>query len=880
MGVLFRTPVEPKGIVMAKKKTAAKKFPPKKKAPRKKAVRKPPKAKASKTTISPSLSSPEKEPDEGSFTKDEHGRLQRQKKVNKRGRPKGVSPTPRKGGKPSLKLQAASRASSDHSKKEWTDSLRDIANLPPHETKRPFSFDTINWERRKACKADPLLDLQTYFPKIFYLGWADYQRSLISNIEDRVRFGGKKAFGCPRGGGKTAICRGMIIRATKYGLRNFAFFIGSKEPKAIQTLRSIKGLWYRSQELQEDFPEIAYPVYRVEGRSMAGSEGQTYKGERTHLKWAAGEVQYPCMLFDEEQVQGFLEHEPESLIWLPDAGISIPKFLIKSAGTIIRVAGVDGSIRGEAELHPFLLTQPRPDLVLLDDVQKDQRADSPKACEDLERLIESAVDYLAAPDISQTTLMPCTVIREDDVSDRYLTPIKKPEWTGERHGIIIKYPQGIDDDSISSDTEQGRLWLQYEQLREQSFLTHGDNRGGNKFYADNKEAMDAGFQVSWEGRYKSQSEDPNQNELSAIQAAMNWRFKDLASFHSEGQNRPRKIIDDMAITLTASQVAENVTYVGRNELTPQWRILTAFVDVQGEILFYGVLAVDHDMTGQFIDYGTWPSVNTRFFTKNQTYGWGLLSREYFKRYPEEKPIRKGGKLEAPLEPKIYYALSQLIPALLSRKFVCDANGNTTTIRGLAIDMKWSATTDVVKRFIREYNNEKVIGYQGHAYLPSYKQLEEYNDEWLYEHKQYPHVQESTWCIKNDTKGFRYVLADVNRLKTNLMKRLGSPQGSKGCITLFNASPDEHRMFAEHVAESEYPDPITARGFQKDCWKPKPGKERDNDFLDVAAGAYCMASICGASLKTKNEIIADQEVSKRKPKRRTLRDAYKNRKVRS
>ena len=88
--------------------------------------------------------------------------------------------------------------------------------------------------------------------------------------------------------------------------------------------------------------------------------------------------------------------------------------------------------------------------------------------------------------------------------------------------------------------------------------------------------------------------------------------------------------------------------------------------------------------------------------------------------------------------------------------------------------------------------------------------------------------------------------------------------------MFSAVPEDHRMFAEHVADSEYPEPVLARGMKKDCWKPKPGREANNDYLDVAAGCLCMASSAGGSVKTKK--IKDDREKKTKT-RKTMREIY-------
>lgn len=763
-----------------------------------------------------------------------------------------------------------------------TYTIRDIANVPPDMPIEPLALDKINWERRKACRKDPLLDLKTYLPKVFYLEWADYQQELIKSIESCMEDGGKKAFGCPRGGGKTAIVRGMIMRATKYGMRRFAFFIGSREDKAKQTLDFIRGFWYRSPELRQDFPEIAYPVYRIEGRGGVGSLGQLYKGERTYINWSTNEVQYPCMLFDEEDVAGYLQHEPKNVLWLPDHGVDIPKFMIRSAGCIIRVAGVDGSIRGEAELHPVLLSQPRPDFVLLDDVQKEQKADSPKSCQDLENLIESAIDYLRAPDIGQAMLMPCTVIREGDVSDRFLSPEIKPDWVGERHAVISKYPKGINDDTILEEVdgernEQGVLWLEYQKIRDESLRVHGDFRLANQYYLENREQMSAGFEISWKQRFLQDSKDPNRNEVDALQAAMNWRFKDLPSFMSEAQNRPRPKVGLHTILIRSGELMEKISNIPENQLAANWQDMVAFIDVQEEILFYAIFAFDYDFSGQIVAYGTWPHVSSLFFSKNQTLGWALLSREFWKAYPEQRKQAKAlqtrnTKGRAPFEGKIYHALDCCTTEILGFDFpVHDQDQAVRQVRGIAIDTQWGKSSDTVKRFIREKRDPRLIAYRGHPFLPSHKQLEEYEARpgWLFEHQQHPHVKEPTWSIRPHPDGSRYILADVNRLKSFLMNRLAAPMGTPGCITLYADRPEHHRMFAEHVCSSEYPEPIQARGMVKDCWKTRPNTRSENDYLDCTAGCMCLASICGASIKTGHEPPVTRRPS--------FRDIYKRKK---
>jgi len=801
----------------------------------------------------------------------------------KKAAPPDPVPPPRKPVKPGERVRShrakeSSKRASAAANATRELEFRDIRRTPEATNYKPIDFNAINWERRLAAKADPLVDLKTYMPNVFYLPWSSFVVDLVYSIERKIQEGGKQSFGMPRGCGKTAVSRGMIARATKFGLRKFSFFVGSKEPKATQTLKFIKGLFYRSPELNQDFPELCYPIYRIDGRAGQGMHSQTYDGQRTHLNWSSNDVQFPSLLLTEEDAGGYLKHDPDCITYLEQ----YDRFIVNSAGSIIRVAGVDGSIRGEADIHPILLSQPRPDLVLLDDVQKDQKADSVKSCEDLERLIESAIDYLAAPDVSQATLMPCTVIRDGDVSDIYLTPSRKPEWNGMRRGIIDSYPSGMDNDAILDEIHGvpnpvGQLWLEYKNVRERSYRVHGNLKLANEYYLNNREAMDEGFEVSWPERFKTDSTNPDVNEVSGIQSAMNWRFKDHLSFLSEGQNRPRSKVDTEGLLLKCSEVENHFTEIPRNELSEKWRNLVCFIDVQDELLFYTILAHDSNFNGQFIDYGTFPQVPSTFFRKFQLAGWSHLTRGFYKAYPNElppTPKEQSTKVRAPFDAKIYLALQQATRYLLSRKFARIGQEATMGIRALAIDTQWGKASDVVKRFVKEAQDPRITTYAGQAYMPSFRQLEEYSetDGWLFEHQQFPHVRESKWVIKSLPNGTQYIHADVNRLKSFLMKRLATPKGSDGSITLFKPQFEgQHRMFATHITESEYPEPIAARGMIKDCWHPRPQNKSDNDYLDCATGCMCLAAVCGASIKSNADV--------QEPSKRNMRDIYEQKRRR-
>jgi hypothetical protein len=721
---------------------------------------------------------------------------------------------------------------------------RDIATI---------DFSKINWERRKACERNLRLYCETYMKPVFRLGWADDHLKCIHKLEAVYLDGGKFALAMPRGQGKTSLCQASILWGTGYAHRRFPYFIGSTDEKAQQTLTSIKTYWFGSPFLYQDFPEIAHPVRKTENRFHL-VKGQVYRGYPTHLDWGADSIKYPICIFSKEDSKGYLRNCPEFLIGLDEelnaCEIETKQWtysITKSSGINILTAGIGGSIRGDAIIHPVTLRQDRPDLVLLDDIQKDQKADSPNAIKKTIELIDGAVTGLSGPGEPISAIMPCTVIKELDVSDTYLTPELKHDWNPERCALVIKWPEGLTDTEISLDSPAGRAWSEYDEERKKSYRLHGDFRLATEYYAAHRDIMDNGFVCSWEERYDKKK------ELSPQQHAMNLRFSIPTTFISEYQNRGR---NDRGIShlITARQLMEKTIAIPEFHVAGDTRNITAFIDVQDELLYYGVFACAPDFTGAFTHYGSWPQLNSSFFLKYQAQGWGSLSREFFARYPEQRNEawqNAAGKMRAPFEAKLYYALGRAVAHLLSMTFTKDDGFQTQmSIQKIGIDAHWGQANDVIKRFCRECGRPEVVPYIGVGISPTNKQYEEYTRTkgWLFEDQVNPQVKEVKWVYKPDESGQYMMHCDVNRMKTFLASRLSSPFGTPGCISMYDAPPEVHEMWARHVCDSEYPEPVTARGITKEMWLQRESNP-DNEYLDIAVGCLCLASYLGAYLKT-------------------------------
>jgi hypothetical protein len=158
----------------------------------------------------------------------------------------------------------------------------------------------------------------------------------------------------------------------------------------------------------------------------------------------------------------------------------------------------------------------RPQLVMVDDPQTTESAWSPSQSQRREAILAGDVLGMAGPGKKISGLMACTVIRPGDMADSILDREKHPEWQGERTKMVYAFPSNE------------KLWQQYAEIRADSLRNDGDGSTATEFYIKNREAMDAGAIVAWPERH-------NEDEISAIQHAMNLRLRDEAAFFAEFQ---------------------------------------------------------------------------------------------------------------------------------------------------------------------------------------------------------------------------------------------------------------------------------------------------------------------------------------------------------
>jgi len=626
-------------------------------------------------------------------------------------------------------------------------------------------------ERRERCSATFQGFCETYFADAFSLGWSDDHLRVLGKIEQVLTVGGLFGFGMPRGSGKTTLCRAAVLDALLYGRHPYVVLIASAEDMARSLLDSIKRVLLGNPLLAEDFPEVVAPIRALENNARK-QVGQLCEGQPTYITWAADKLVLP----------------------------TIPKSA--ASGSIITVAGLDSSMRGQQHTR-MDGTVIRPSLVVLDDPQTRQSAGSVTQTRRRLATLYGDVLGMAGPGKKISGFMPCTKIYHDDLADQVLDPERTPEFQGECTKLVYEFPAADD------------LWEQYAKLRADGLRAGDAGREATAFYNANRKAMDKGARVAWADRF-------NDDELSAIQHAMNLKLRDEEAFFAEYQNEP--VADqDEDLVVTAEQIMQRTNGRPRKEAPASTAHLTAFIDVQEKALYYVVAAWEPGFTGVVADYGTFPDQKRRYFTLR-----------------DAKRTLKRTYQGAGTEGAIQAGLEQLGGELLDQAWPVAGAGGQQTLRIERLLVDAGYLPQVVGAACRQLGSaampSKGVGIKaGQRPMTAYRRRPGERHGW---HWYVPSIAR--------TAEVRHVLYDTNHWKAFVHARLGTMPGDRGALTLWGKSPTTHKMLADHVGSAETC--IRTEGFGRvvNEWNHKPSNP-DNHLFDCLVGAAVAGSMAGASL---------------------------------
>lgn len=626
-------------------------------------------------------------------------------------------------------------------------------------------------DRRQRASDDFQYFCETYRSDAFTICWSKDHLKILKKVQDTVIDGGLFALAMPRGSGKTTIVISAAIWALLNAHRSWVCLIGSTSDKAESLLKSIKTVLRFNDLLADDYPEMIYPIRRLQGKAQRVNS-QTHLGVHTNSIWATAEVVFPT---------------------IPNAAAS---------GARISVSGITGDIRGQmaTTVSGEVI---RPDYVICDDPQTRESAKSRQQTTDRIATVNGDILGLAGPGVTISGIIPCTVIHKGDLADQLLDRSVSPMWQGIRTQLLYGWPKNI------------KYWDEYFDIRNTSYQNDGDGSEATEYYLANQAVMDEGCEAAWPERYLD-------TEVSGIQSAMNIYGRDPAAFWSEYQNEPLQISESSM--LSAPEISSRTNSYLQNLVPSDADWITAFIDIQKEMLFYTVIAWQKDFTGHIIDYGAWPDQKTSNFTLDRA------RRTLSKLWPKES-----------LEVHLQRALTALTEELCERTFLRD-DGVEVTIGRIGIDANWGQSRDIVYNFARHAKyRAQIIPAHGKYVGP---ESEPINAKHTSKHRGKTIGLHWRIARAKDTP-VRHLLYDTNFWKSFLHTRLATEPNTSGSLTLFKPNRNGHHdTFAAHLT-AEYPVRVIGRQREVDIWRLRPERP-DNHWYDCCVGCAVLASSLGST----------------------------------
>lgn len=443
-------------------------------------------------------------------------------------------------------LACAQRERSLVRAREIQASIKEIGPLPAvanPERRRHAEESLLNWmmtyggsEEAEECYyfTDPFCDEQLY---------------MIEQVEQVLRHGGEVPLCIFRGGCKTTFCEWGILFACLTGLQRFALVVAASTGQANLIVNNIKIILQHNPLLLADYPEVCFPIARLENVTIR-AKAQMLDGEPTRIHFGADYLQLP-------RVAGS-----------------------QASGAIIMGKGADGQLRG------LNVEGMRPTVVLIDDPQTNESAESLTQTQKRWDNIMSSMKGLAGHGVSLALLATVTVIKKDDLAERILA-----KWHGKRFGILRSMPKNL------------AAWEDYHEEYERTKAAISDplQRAEimKQYYLDRREVLDAGAEAAWESHYTA-------GEASAIQHAMNLYFFDKKAFWAEYMNQPmadEKLVDNLTMDDLVRKIR---TDIPGGVVPAACTKVTAGIDVQKDCLYYLVTAWDDSFGGHVLEWGRFP----------------------------------------------------------------------------------------------------------------------------------------------------------------------------------------------------------------------------------------------------------------------------------
>ena len=368
-------------------------------------------------------------------------------------------------------------------------------------------------------------------------------RGFILPLQNVILYGGMNIVQQPRGIGKTTWMKIAMIWAVVYGHKRFVMTVAATRDHAKSINEQILRTFESSDALSRDFPALVAPIRALAGNWRKAST-QKFEGRPTRMVNSDGYIVLPTIY---------------------RTGTDLPVEV--GAGAVFYTAGIHGAVRGIG------VENQRPDIVLLDDPQTREEAESAAGSDKLERLIEGDIQGNFGQTDVRSMVMAITPIRPGDIASRFSDRRLHPTWGSSKQPYITERSDGFD-----------ALFQGYRQAyaddvaAQRALAARGEAptpdvawAASTRFYVENREAF-AGTVVV----------DPlnfNRFELDAVHHILNVRasYRDQSLFEAELQMDVAG--ESGGDALDPDEVAARVNGYRRGILPPGTFDCTAFIDV-------------------------------------------------------------------------------------------------------------------------------------------------------------------------------------------------------------------------------------------------------------------------------------------------------------
>lgn len=668
--------------------------------------------------------------------------------------------------------QKTQRDYSSEYRREKYQSLQDIAPLP-------FELGGAEAEIRYRCDRSLRVHLETCYPAAFTLAWSEDHELLMSDIESAVRDGQLKARALPRGSGKTTLIVRAALWAMLSGLRRFLVLLAATQDDARKLLKGIKQEIAHNPMLAKLYPRELHALRSLGGEARRAS-GQKFEGIPTQVQWGQDELCFG---------------------YLPD---------VQTSGGVITACGITGSVRGQQSTGADGEII-RPDILLGDDLQTKESAASPTQCHYRHEIMMGDALGMAGPGVPIAGLVSGTVIYRGDLMDRLLDHRLSPQWSGVRCSLVYKWP------------DETELWERYRTILDgESLGTHQPGEA-TAFVLEHYDRMHRGSIVEWPERKAP-------DEASALEHAFKLLFRDEATFWAEYMNQPIVASVEKPYHLEPEILETRTYHLPRNIIPLGAKKLTAFIDVQKDVLFYSVVAWELGGRGYVIDYGSYPDQRRLHFTK-ASIGRTLME------VTGADSVLDG----------IYIGLDHLVTRMFDKEYPIEDAGRGDALMGLdrvGIDARWGFSTKTIRRFCRETPQRGRV----HPMLGQYIGANSRPwHRWTHQKTDLIGIHCKLQAPPKGQIGVRELLVDTNWWKSFTAEKLMVHRGSEKAITFHKAAPHEHRMWCQHLTAEE---PVMCHGKQgNQVVEWQKNNSRDEDFWDTLVGNCVLSSIEKVKVET-------------------------------